>query len=86
LEARPFFFLNFNGTQEEHKTIFSRLKINEMTLSDQIDFPAFFCLPKMTLPEFHQFQNTTIRYRLCFVRWLHAVKFEKIDFPELADC
>jgi hypothetical protein len=35
LEARPFFFLNFKGTpsKEEHKTIFSGLKINEMALS-----------------------------------------------------
>jgi hypothetical protein len=35
LEARPFFFLNFKETpsQEEHKTIFSGLKINKMALS-----------------------------------------------------
>jgi hypothetical protein len=35
LEARPLFFLNFKGTpsQEEHKTIFSGLKINKMALS-----------------------------------------------------
>jgi hypothetical protein len=46
----PFFFLNFKETpsQEEHKTIFSSLKIYAMVLSDQIDFPAFFCLRKMT--------------------------------------
>jgi hypothetical protein len=43
------FFFNFKGTpsQEEHKTIFSSLKINEVALSDQIDFPAFFSLHKM---------------------------------------
>jgi hypothetical protein len=41
--------LNFNETpsQEDHKTIFSGLEIKEMALSDQIDFPAFFCLRKM---------------------------------------
>jgi hypothetical protein len=41
--ARPFLFLNFKVTpsQEEHETIFSSLKINVMTLSDQIDFLAF---------------------------------------------
>ncbi len=34
LEARPFLILNFKGTpsQEEHKTIFSGLKINKMAL------------------------------------------------------
>jgi hypothetical protein len=43
LEARPFFFLNLKGTpsQEEHKTIFSSLKICKMDLSNQIDFLAF---------------------------------------------
>jgi hypothetical protein len=32
MEARPVFFLNFKGTpsQEEHKTIFSGLKIKKM--------------------------------------------------------
>jgi hypothetical protein len=42
--------LNFKGTpsQEEHKTIFSSLKIYGVVLSDQIDFAAFFCLRKMT--------------------------------------
>jgi hypothetical protein len=50
LEARLFFFLNFKGTasQEENETIFGSLKISEITLSDQIDFPAFFRLRKMT--------------------------------------
>jgi hypothetical protein len=50
MEARPFFFLNFKGTpsQEEQKTIFGGLKICKMALSNQIDFPAFFCLRKMT--------------------------------------
>jgi hypothetical protein len=35
LETRPFFFLNFKGTpsQEQHKTIFSGLKIKKMALS-----------------------------------------------------
>ncbi len=49
-----FSFLNFKGTpsQEEHKTIFSILKTNEMTLSDQRDFPAFFHLQKMTYRNF----------------------------------
>jgi hypothetical protein len=34
LEARPFFFLNFKGipSQEEHKTVFSGLKIKKMAL------------------------------------------------------
>ncbi len=34
LEAQPFFFFNFKGTpsQEEHKIIFSCLKINKMAL------------------------------------------------------
>jgi hypothetical protein len=43
MEARKFFFLNFKGTtsQEEHKTILSNLKIDEMTLSDQSDFRHF---------------------------------------------
>jgi hypothetical protein len=50
LEVCPFFFWNFKGTpsQEEHKTIFSSLKIYKMALSNQNDFLAFFCLWKMT--------------------------------------
>jgi hypothetical protein len=46
LEARPFFFFNFKGTpsKEEHKTIFSGLKICKMALFNQIDSPAFFSL------------------------------------------
>jgi hypothetical protein len=28
----------------------------------------------------------TILCHPCSVRWLYTVKFEKIDFPELADC
>jgi hypothetical protein len=45
-----FFFLNFKWktSQEEHKTIFSGLKSSDKALSDQIDFPAFVCLHKMT--------------------------------------
>ncbi len=45
VNRRPahFLFLNFKGTpsQEEHKTIFSGLKICKMGLSNQIDFSAF---------------------------------------------
>jgi hypothetical protein len=54
LEACLFFFLNFKGTssQEEHKTIFSGLKIYEMALFDQIDDSAFFLLWKMTYQNF----------------------------------
>jgi hypothetical protein len=61
LEARPFFFLNFKGTpsQEEQKTIFfSGLMICKMALSNQIDFPAFFILRKMT---YRNFISTGIR-------------------------
>jgi hypothetical protein len=40
--------LNFKGTpQEEHKTIFSGLKICKMALSDKIDSPVFFSLRKV---------------------------------------
>jgi hypothetical protein len=54
MEARRFFFLNFKGTpsQEEHKTIFSSLKICKMALSNQIDFPAFFSLRTITYQNF----------------------------------
>ncbi len=40
-------------SQEEHKNIFSSLKVNEMALSDQSDFPAFFCLWMMAHRNFH---------------------------------
>jgi hypothetical protein len=52
-----FFFLNFKGTplKEEHKSIFSSLKICQMALSNQIDFPAFFNLRKMTYRNFINF-------------------------------
>ena len=54
MEARPFFFLNFKGSplQEEQKTIFSGLMICKMALFNQIDFPAFFSLRKMTYRNF----------------------------------
>jgi hypothetical protein len=54
LEARPFFFLNFKETpsKEEHKTIFSGLKICKMALSDLSDFPAIFRLRKITYRNF----------------------------------
>jgi hypothetical protein len=75
LEAHQFFFLNFKGTiTREHKTIISCLKINEMTLSGCGIFPS----EKEDLLEFQQFQNTTIRYRLCPMRWPYAAKFEKL--------
>jgi hypothetical protein len=48
-----------------------------MALLYQIDFPAFFSLRKMT-PEFHQFRNTTVRYRLCPLRWPYAAMFRKL--------
>ncbi len=50
LEARPFFFSNSNGTpsQEEHKTIFSGLKINQMDLSRQSDATALFTEVRFT--------------------------------------
>jgi hypothetical protein len=46
-----YFLFDFKGApmQGEHKTIFSGLKICKMALSDQIDFPAFFHLQKMTI-------------------------------------
>ncbi len=63
-----FFFLNFKRTpsQEEHKTIFSDLKICMMALSNQIDFPAFFCLHKMTYRNFINFgiHQSTIVFAL----------------------
>jgi hypothetical protein len=52
LEACPFVFPNLKGTpsQEEHKTIFSGLKINKMALSGQSDATALF---------------SAVRYNLC---------------------
>jgi hypothetical protein len=59
LEARKVFVLNFKGTlSQEEYTIFSSLNIYDMTLSDQIDFLAFFPLRKMT---FQNFINSGIR-------------------------
>jgi hypothetical protein len=54
LEARPFFFWNFRGTlsQEGNKAIFSGLNICMMALSNQIDFPEFFHLWKVTYSNF----------------------------------
>jgi hypothetical protein len=51
MEACPFFFSNFKGTpsQEEHKTIFSGLKINQMALSVQSDATALFSEVRYTL-------------------------------------
>jgi hypothetical protein len=58
--ARLFLFLNFKGTlsQEEHKTIFSGLKICKMALFNQIGSPAFFSLRKIT---YRNFINSGIR-------------------------
>ncbi len=51
LEAHPFFFSNFKETpsQNEHKTIFSGLKISKMALSGQSDAIAFFSAVRHTL-------------------------------------
>jgi hypothetical protein len=54
--------------------LFSGLKICKMAASNQIDFLVFFSLRKMT---YWNFINS--------VRWFYAAKFEKIDFPEIAD-
>jgi hypothetical protein len=50
MEIKNFPVRFFKGTpsQEEQKTIFSGLNICKMALSNQIDFPAFFSLRKMT--------------------------------------
>jgi hypothetical protein len=47
----PVFFSNFKGTpsQEEHKSIFSGLKINKMALSGQSDPTALFLAVRYTL-------------------------------------
>jgi hypothetical protein len=46
-----FFFSNFKGTpsQEEHKTIFSSLKISKMALSGQSDATGLFSAVRYTL-------------------------------------
>jgi hypothetical protein len=45
-----FYLFNFKKEQSQEKdnTIFRGLNIYEITLSDQIDFPGFFHLQKMT--------------------------------------
>jgi hypothetical protein len=82
VEVCLFFFMNCKGTQsqEEYKTIFSDLKICKMALSNQIDFPAFFHLRKMT---YWSFINSRIRLyavALCHVRWPYAAMFRKLTF------
>jgi hypothetical protein len=52
MEAHPFFFLNFKGTPSQEENHFQRLMICMMALSNQIDFPAFFSLPKITYLNF----------------------------------
>jgi hypothetical protein len=44
MEAWQVFEINFNNTisREEHKTIFSVLRISEMNLSNPCHFPGFF--------------------------------------------
>ncbi len=52
---RPVLFIfefKVTPSQEEHKTIFRGSKINEMALSDQIDFPSFLRLRKITYRNF----------------------------------
>jgi hypothetical protein len=80
LEARPFFFLNLKGTpsQEEHKTICNGWKICKTALSDQIDFPVFFHLWKMTYQNFISSGIWQYIICLCPVRWLYAVVFRKL--------
>jgi hypothetical protein len=61
LETSRFFFFNFKGisSQEDQKTIFSGLTICKVALSDLSDFPATFCLRKMT---YQNFINSGIRW------------------------
>jgi hypothetical protein len=77
--------LNFKGTpsQEEHKTIFSGLKINVTALSDKIDFLAFLRFRKMTqeFPSIPEYGNLLQP----LPRWLSAAKCSKIDFLDLTD-
>jgi hypothetical protein len=76
--ARFHFWILGTPSQEEHKTIFSGLKIYEIALSDQIDFPAFFRLRKMTHRNLINSGNLTIRCRLCPIRWPYATMSQKI--------
>jgi hypothetical protein len=72
LEARLFFFFILGTpSQEEHKTIFSGLMIDDTALCDKI--VSIFPSSEDDLPEFRQLQNTTIRCRLCPVRRPYAV-------------
>jgi hypothetical protein len=52
---RPFYFLNINETplQEEHKTIFSGLKIKKMALSGQSEATALFSAVRYTLGDIY---------------------------------
>jgi hypothetical protein len=61
---KPGKFLKFFFMIEKHKTIFSGLRIFEMTLSSQSQFPRFFSPPEDNLPGPGQFRLTTNRNRL----------------------
>ncbi len=69
-------------SQEEHKTIFTSLKINKMALYNQIDFLAFFSLRKMTyqISSILEYDNP-LSPLPCKMALRHHVK--KIDFAEL---
>jgi hypothetical protein len=77
--------LNFKGipSQEEHKTTYSSLKINEMALSDQSDFRNFMSpednneissFPKYNTP------LSPLPHKMALCRYI-----SETDFPELAD-
>jgi hypothetical protein len=93
--------LNFKGTpsQEEHKTIFSSLKICKMGFSNQIDFPAFFSLYKMTSRNFVNtwIQQSAVAFALedgltlsCLENWLSGIdRLRKVNVSvteSKADC
>jgi hypothetical protein len=65
LEARQVYKKKINDTisREEHKTIFSGLRISEMTLSNQSHFSGFFSPQKLNLKNSPQFQLRTSRNR-----------------------
>jgi len=65
LEARQVlkFFFNDTVSREEHKTIFSGLRISEMALSNQSHFPGFFSSPESHLIGFCKSCKLTFFFR-----------------------
>jgi hypothetical protein len=78
MEARQVFSTIFNVTisREEHKTIFSGLRISEITLSNQSNFLGFFNPRKVNLNSGLGQAGIGRPWKMTLGSWFHQILFK----------